>query len=144
MTLGDLGADVVKVESPLGDDTRRWKPPVDAQGRASYHHTANRNKRSVVLDLHVPEDLDLAQALCRRADVVVSNFRPGTLERFGLAHEQLREASPGVVSCEITGFGERGGRDLPGYAPLVQAVGGLMSVTGPPGTPSKVGVAIVD
>src|SRR6478672_8194856 len=77
MTLGDLGADVVKVESPLGDDTRRWKPPVDTQGRASYHHAANRNKRSIALDFNVAEDLELARVLCRRADVVVSNFKPG-------------------------------------------------------------------
>src|SRR3569623_2990016 len=80
-TLGDLGSDVSKVESPLGDDTRRWKPPQDAQGRAAYHHTANRNKRSVVLDLKTEPDLDLARALCEHADVVVSNFLPGTLER---------------------------------------------------------------
>ena len=136
MTLGDLGADVVKVEAPGGDDTRSWKPPVDAQGRASYHHAANRNKRSIVLDLAVAEDLELAQALCREADVVVSNFKPGTLERFGLAHDSLPER---VISCEIAGMGE-----LPGYDPLVQAMGGLMSITGPPGQPSKVGVAIVD
>jgi crotonobetainyl-CoA:carnitine CoA-transferase CaiB-like acyl-CoA transferase len=136
MTLGDLGADVVKVEAPGGDDTRRWKPPVDAQGRASYHHAANRNKRSIVLDFAVAEDLELAQSLCREADVVVSNFKPGTLERFGLAHDQLPER---VVSCEIAGLG-----GLPGYDPLVQAMGGLMSITGPPGAPSKVGVAVVD
>jgi crotonobetainyl-CoA:carnitine CoA-transferase CaiB-like acyl-CoA transferase len=136
MTLGDLGADVVKVEAPGGDDTRQWKPPVDAQGRASYHHTANRNKRSIVLDLTVAADLELAQSLCREADVVVSNFKPGTLERFGLAHHQLPER---VVSCEIKGLG-----DQPGYDPLIQAVGGLMSITGPAGVPSKVGVAIVD
>jgi crotonobetainyl-CoA:carnitine CoA-transferase CaiB-like acyl-CoA transferase len=144
MTLGDLGAEVVKVEAPGGDDTRRWAPPRDAEGRAAYHHTANRNKRSVVLDLSVPADRELAAALCRRADVVVSNFRPGTLARFGLAYEQLRCENPGLVSCEITAFGEREGRDLVGYDPLVQALGGLMSVTGPPGTPSKVGVAVVD
>jgi crotonobetainyl-CoA:carnitine CoA-transferase CaiB-like acyl-CoA transferase len=141
MTLGDFGADVVKVEAPGGDDTRHWAPPRDRAGRAAYHHTANRNKRSIVLDLKEPADLALAQALCREADVVVSNFRPGTLERFGLAHDQL---GPRAISCEITGFGEGGGRDLPGYDPLVQAVGGLMSVTGPPEAPSKVGVAIVD
>ncbi|HEV2592272.1 MAG TPA: CoA transferase [Gaiellaceae bacterium] len=136
MTLGDLGADVVKVESPLGDDTRRWLPPADAQGRASYHHAANRNKRSIVLDLTLESDLELAQSLCREADVVVSNFKPGTLGRFGLAHDQLPER---VISCEVSGMGT-----LPGYDPLVQAVGGLMSITGPPGSPSKVGVAIVD
>jgi crotonobetainyl-CoA:carnitine CoA-transferase CaiB-like acyl-CoA transferase len=144
MTLGDLGADVVKVESPGGDDTRRWLPPTDAQGRASYHHAANRNKRSIALDLKVEPDLELARQLCERADVVVSNFKPGTLERFGLDYERVAAVNPQVVYCEISGFGERGGRELPGYDPLVQAVGGLMSITGPPGTPSKAGVAIVD
>jgi crotonobetainyl-CoA:carnitine CoA-transferase CaiB-like acyl-CoA transferase len=144
MTLGDLGADVVKVESPLGDDTRRWKPPQDAQGRAAYHHTANRNKRSIVLDLKDERDLELARRLCERADVVVSNFLPGTLERFGLDHESVAEVNPGVVHCEISGFGVGGGTALPGYDPLVQALSGLMSVTGPEGTPSKTGVAVTD
>jgi len=144
MTLGDLGADVIKVESPAGDDTRRWLPPADAQGRAAYHHAANRNKRSIVLDLKVATDLELARRLCEGADVVVSNFKPGTLERFGLDHEAIAAVSPRVVYCEISGFGERGGREMPGYDPLVQAVGGLMSITGPPETPSKTGVAIVD
>jgi crotonobetainyl-CoA:carnitine CoA-transferase CaiB-like acyl-CoA transferase len=144
MTLGDLGADVIKVESPAGDDTRRWLPPADEQGRSAYHQAANRNKRSIALDLKARPDLELARRLCERADVVVSNFKPGTLERFGLGHDALSEVNPGVISCEISGFGERGGRDVPGYDPLVQAVGGLMSITGPPGTPSKAGVAIVD
>jgi crotonobetainyl-CoA:carnitine CoA-transferase CaiB-like acyl-CoA transferase len=144
MTLGDLGADVVKVESPLGDDTRRWKPPQDAQGRAAYHHTANRNKRSIVLNLKSDRDLDLARRLCERADVVVSNFLPGTLKRFGLDYEQIAAANPGVVHCEISGFGEGAGAALPGYDPLVQALSGLMSVTGPAGTPSKTGVAVTD
>jgi len=143
-TLGDLGADVIKVESPEGDDTRRWLPPADAQGRASYHHAANRNKRSIVLDLKQAAGLELARELCARADVVVSNFKPGTPERFGLDYDTVSRGNPGVVVCEISGFGERGGRDLPGYDPLVQAVGGLMSVTGPPESPSKAGVAIVD
>ena len=137
MTLGDLGADVVKIESPQGDDTRRWKPPADAQGRASYHHAANRNKRSIVLDLKDAAALELARGLFERADVVVSNFKSGTLARFGLADLPER-----VVLCEISGFGE--GSDLPGYDPIVQAVGGLMSITGPPETASKTGVAIVD
>ena len=143
-TLGDLGADVIKVEAPGGDDTRRWLPPADAQGRASYHHAGNRNKRSIVLDLKDATDLELARELCARADVVVSNFKPGTLERFCLDYAAVSRGNPGVVHCEISGFGERAGRDLPGYDPLVQAVGGLMSVTGPPETPSKAGVAIVD
>jgi len=144
MTLGDLGADVIKVESPLGDDTRRWKPPTDAQGRAAYHHTANRNKRSLVLDLKSEPDLELARRLCERADVVVSNFLPGTLHRFGLDYERVAAVNPGVVHCEISGFGEGAGAALPGYDPLVQALSGLMSVTGPAGTPSKAGVAVTD
>jgi crotonobetainyl-CoA:carnitine CoA-transferase CaiB-like acyl-CoA transferase len=144
MTLGDLGADVIKVESPLGDDTRRWKPPQDAQGRAAYHHTANRNKRAIVLDLKSARDRELARRLCERTDVVVSNFLPGTLERFGLDYERIATANPGVVHCEISGFGEGAGAALPGYDPLVQALSGLMSVTGPAGTPSKTGVAVTD
>jgi crotonobetainyl-CoA:carnitine CoA-transferase CaiB-like acyl-CoA transferase len=144
MTLGDLGAEVVKVESPQGDDTRRWKPPEDAEGRASYHHTANRNKRSIVLDLKHDADLELVSRLCERADVVVSNFLPGTLARFGLDYETVAATSPGVVYCEISGFGEGAGASLPGYDPLIQALSGLMSVTGPPGSPSKTGVAVTD
>ncbi len=144
MTLGDLGADVVKVESPAGDDTRRWKPPEDEAGRASYHHTANRNKRSVVLDLKRDLDLELARRLCERADVVVANFLPGTLERYGLDYETVAGANPKVVHCEIRGFGEGAGATLPGYDPLVQALSGLMSVTGPPGGAFKTGVAVTD
>jgi crotonobetainyl-CoA:carnitine CoA-transferase CaiB-like acyl-CoA transferase len=144
MTLGDLGADVVKVEPPGGDDTRSWKPPEDAEGRATYHHAANRNKRAIALDLKDAGDAALASRLCERADVVVANFRPGTLERFGLGYREVAARNRGVVYCEITGFGERGGASLPGYDPLVQAVGGLMSITGPPEAPSKVGVALVD
>ena len=143
-TLGDLGADVVKIESPEGDDTRRWSPPADSEGRATYHHAANRNKRSIVLDLRDPGDRELARRLCERADVVVANFKPGTLEGFGLGYDTVASTNPRVVYCEITGFGEQAGAALPGYDPLVQAVGGLMSVTGPPDEPSKTGVAIVD
>jgi crotonobetainyl-CoA:carnitine CoA-transferase CaiB-like acyl-CoA transferase len=143
-TLGDLGADVVKVESPAGDDTRAWGPPFDSAGRATYHHAANRNKRSLALDLRADDDRALARRLCERADVVVANFRPGTLARFGLDYDAVAAASPGVVYCEISGFGEGAGRDLPGYDPLVQALGGLMSVTGPPDVPSKAGVALID
>jgi len=144
MTLGDLGADVIKIEAPGGDDTRRWLPPADALGRAAYHHAANRNKRSIVLDLKRAPDLELARTLCERADVVVSNFKPGTLARFGLDYTTVAAANPSVIHCEITGFGERAGAELPGYDPILQAVGGLMSITGPPDAPSKTGVAIVD
>jgi len=144
MTLGDLGADVIKVEHPRGDDTRAWAPPRDAAGRATYHHAANRNKRSVALNLALPDDFRLARRLCERADVVISNFRPGVLARYALTYEDVAPQNPGVVYCEVSGFGEGAGAELPGYDPLVQAVGGLMSITGPPGHPTKTGVALVD
>jgi crotonobetainyl-CoA:carnitine CoA-transferase CaiB-like acyl-CoA transferase len=144
MTLGDLGADVIKVEPPTGDDTRAWGPPFDRDGRATYFQAVNRNKRSIALDLHEPGDRDVARRLCEHADVVVANFRPGLLERFGLGYAEVSSRALGVVYCEISGFGEQGGKDMVGYDPLVQALGGLMSVTGPPGMPSKTGVALVD
>jgi len=145
MTLGDLGAEVIKVESPAGDETREWRPPQAAAGTSTYYLALNRNKRSVVLDLAAPPDQALARELAARADVVVDNFKPGGLERLGLAPERLREANPGLVHCSITGFGDGPGAQLPGYDPLVQAVSGLMSITGPAdGEPSKVGVALVD
>jgi crotonobetainyl-CoA:carnitine CoA-transferase CaiB-like acyl-CoA transferase len=142
MVLGDLGADVVKVEHPSGDDTRRWGPPWASDGEASYYLGLNRNKRSVALDLTVTDDLAAATDLARRADVVVENFRPGVMERFGLDEPSIRSANPGVVYCTILGIG-RG--DVAGYDFLAQAVGGLMSITGDPdGEPRKVGVALVD
>jgi crotonobetainyl-CoA:carnitine CoA-transferase CaiB-like acyl-CoA transferase len=144
MTLGDLGADVIKVEPPEGDDTRAWGPPFDDAGRATYFQAVNRNKRSISLDLKDDGDRGLARKLCARSDVVIANFRPGVLERFGLGYTDVSAEAPGVVYCEISGFGEEGGRELLGYDPLVQALGGLMSITGPPGAPSKTGVALVD
>ena len=145
MLLADLGADVVKVERPdSGDDTRAWGPPFAPDGTAAYFQSVNRNKRSVALDLRSPQDAALARELIRRADVVVENFLPGTMERLGLGYEEMREAIPGVVYCSITGFGDGAGAALPGYDLLVQAVGGLMSVTGEPGRPTKAGVALVD
>jgi crotonobetainyl-CoA:carnitine CoA-transferase CaiB-like acyl-CoA transferase len=144
-TLGDLGADVIKVEAPGGDDTRSWGPPFDDEGRATYAHAANRNKRSVAFDLRDGGDRRLARELARRADVLIANLRPGAMERFGLGYEDLAAAHPRLVYCAINGFGSAGGAELPGYDPLVQAVGGLMSVTGPDGgEPVKVGVALVD
>jgi crotonobetainyl-CoA:carnitine CoA-transferase CaiB-like acyl-CoA transferase len=149
MLLADLGADVVKVERPgTGDDTRAWGPPwregpTDRQ--ATYFMAVNRNKRSVAWDLGRPDDLRQARELARRADVLVENFRPGTFERLGLGYDDLRVDNPGLVYCSITGFGHDAGGDLPGYDLLVQAVGGLMSVTGAhPDEPVKVGVALVD
>jgi len=145
MTLADFGADVVKVEPPGGDETRLWSPPVDSEGRATFFLAVNRNKRSVELDLKDPEDLELARELVRRADVLVENFRPGTMDRLGLGFEEMSASNPGLVYCSISGFGSRGGAKLPGYDPLVQAMSGMMSITGPPeGDPSKVGVALVD
>jgi len=143
--LADLGADVIKVErSGTGDDTRAWGPPWTADTSA-YFTGANRNKRSVDLDLDDPADLELARELARRADVVVENFKTGALDKRGLGYEQVALTNPGVVYCSITGFGSGGGADLPGYDFLAQAVGGLMSITGEAdGVPTKVGVALVD
>lgn len=145
MLLADLGADVIKVEHPVnGDDTRAWGPPY-AQGEATYYLSVNRNKRSLGLDLRDERDLRRATELVRRADVLFENFRPGTMDKYGLGYDRARELNPGLVYCSITGFGARAGAALPGYDLLIQAVGGLMSVTGPaPGQPVKTGVALVD
>ncbi|MUL81283.1 MULTISPECIES: CaiB/BaiF CoA-transferase family protein [unclassified Mycolicibacterium] len=146
MLLGDFGADIIKIERPgVGDDTREWGPPYDADGVATYFNAVNRNKRSLVLDLTDPDDVARARELVSGADIVVENFRPGTMEKLGLGYDTLREVKPDLIYCAITGFGRAGGADLPGYDLLVQAVGGLMSITGPqPGDPTKVGVAMVD
>jgi crotonobetainyl-CoA:carnitine CoA-transferase CaiB-like acyl-CoA transferase len=146
MVLADLGASVVKVERPgRGDDTRAWGPPYDADGESTYFQSVNRNKRSVALDLGVRADAARARALIAGADVVVENFRPGVMDRLGLGYEDLRRDSPGLVYCSITGFGRGAGAALPGYDLLVQALGGLMSITGEAdGPPQKVGVALVD
>jgi crotonobetainyl-CoA:carnitine CoA-transferase CaiB-like acyl-CoA transferase len=147
MTLADLGAEVTKVERPgSGDDTRSWGPPHDAAGEATYFQAVNRNKRSVAIDLRDPEGLAEARRLALAADVLVENFRPGLMAELGLGHEQLAAENPRLVYCSITGFGGEGaGAELPGYDLLVQALGGLMSVTGEPeGEPLKVGVALVD
>ncbi|MDZ4091780.1 MAG: CoA transferase [Arthrobacter sp.] len=145
MMLADFGADVIKVESPAGDDTRAWVPPVDEHGAGTYFSSVNRNKRSVVCDLRTEEGLAQARDIALSADVVIENFRPDVMQRFGLDYETLRAERPDLIYCSITGFGSKGGAHLPGYDLLVQAVGGLMSVTGSPDSePSKVGVALVD
>ncbi|PPF43861.1 carnitine dehydratase [Pseudoclavibacter sp. AY1F1] len=145
MMLADFGADVIKVEPPGGDETRAWAPPVDARGQSTYFGGVNRGKRSLVLDLMLDDDLSTARRLAVEADVVVENFRPGVMARFGLDYETVRTENPSAVYCSVTGFGAGGGAALPGYDLLVQAVGGLMSITGPvDGEPSKVGVALVD
>lgn len=146
MILADLGAEVVKVERPgVGDDTRAWGPPYDARGEATYFDAVNRNKRAIVLDLGLPEDLARARALAAECDVLLENFRPGLLDQCGLGYDDMHAVHPGIVYCSITGFGRDAGAKLPGYDLLVQALGGLMSITGAPeGEPQKVGVAVVD
>jgi crotonobetainyl-CoA:carnitine CoA-transferase CaiB-like acyl-CoA transferase len=143
MLLADLGADVIKVEQPgTGDETRTWGPPFVGDD-ATYFLAVNRNKRSVTFDLR--NDTDRVRSLIERADVLVENFRPGTMARFGLSYEDVRELNPRLVYCSVSGFGTGEGAALPGYDLLLQAVGGLMSVTGPaPGEPVKTGVALVD
>jgi crotonobetainyl-CoA:carnitine CoA-transferase CaiB-like acyl-CoA transferase len=146
MMLGDLGATVIKVERPgVGDETRSWGPPYDAGGMATYFESVNRNKQSIALDLSAAGDLARALSLAREADVVVENFRPGVMDRLGLGHQQLQAEHPELIYCSITGFGSGSGAGLPGYDLLVQALGGLMSITGESdGEPQKVGVALVD
>ncbi|MFJ1967285.1 CaiB/BaiF CoA transferase family protein [Streptomyces sp. NPDC087903] len=146
MLLADLGADVVKIERPgIGDDTRAWHPPADHEGTSTYFLGVNRNKRSVALDLTTDVGLAQARALVAEADVLVENFRPGTMDRLGLGVRELRALHPGLVYCSISGFGSGAGASIPGYDLLVQAVGGLMSVTGDSGgEPVKAGVALVD
>ncbi|WP_370092337.1 CaiB/BaiF CoA transferase family protein [Streptacidiphilus sp. MAP12-20] len=142
-TLADLGATVVKVERPgAGDDTRAWGPPF-VDGTAAYFDAANRSKQGVTLDLGTPDDAALARELAARADILIENFKPGSLARYGLDQAAALAANPGLVYCSITGFGT--GSPLPGYDFVVQAMGGLMSITGEPdGEPHKVGVALVD
>lgn len=145
MTLADFGAEVIKVESPVGDETRTWLPPVTADGVSTYFAAVNRNKRSMVVDFTNDTELEGLLTLIREADVVIENFRPGVLAKFGLDYEQLASINPTLVYCSISGFGDRQGSHLPGFDLLVQALGGLMSITGEPdGTPNKVGVALVD
>ena len=146
MLLADHGATVLKVERPGGgDDTRGWGPPHAADGTATYFLSVNRGKHSVALDLADTSDLAVARELAEGADVVVQNFRPGTMERLGLDHATLSAVNPGLISCTVTGFGSGAGATMPGYDLLLQAVGGLMSITGAPdGEPQKVGVALVD
>src|SRR5665213_421859 len=146
MLLGDFGATVVKVERPGGgDDTRAWGPPYGSDGVSTYYQSINRNKRSVCLDLSVPSDIALARELARRSDVLLENFRPGTMEQFGLGYAELALTNPGLIYSSISGFGPGMGKDLPGYDFLAQAEGGLMSITGlAPGEPTKTGVAVGD
>jgi crotonobetainyl-CoA:carnitine CoA-transferase CaiB-like acyl-CoA transferase len=149
MMLGDLGARVIKVEAPLsGDDTRGWGPPFvgpDDARESTYFLSCNRNKESITVDLKGDDGRNLLTRLVRRADVLLENFRPGVLDRLGFSTDRLHELNAGLVILSITGFG-RGGpeADRPGYDQIAQGEAGLMSVTGEPGQPSKVGVPIAD
>ena len=147
MMLGDLGADIIKVEAPgCGDDTRHWGPPFAKGGESAYYLCVNRNKRSLTLNLKAEQGLEILRQLIRQSDILVENFRVDTLEKWGISYEALQELHPGLIYCTITGYGYTGPyRQLPGYDFIVQAQGGLMSITGPAdGEPYKVGVAIAD
>ena len=145
MMLADLGADVVKVEAPGGDDTRRWGPPWVA-GESAYFTCVNRNKRDLVLDFRTEAARDALRKLVLDADVVVENFKVGTMEKWGLGYEALKALNPGLVYCSITGYGRTGPKaSLPGYDPIIEAVGGFMAINGElGGDPMKVGVAVID
>jgi crotonobetainyl-CoA:carnitine CoA-transferase CaiB-like acyl-CoA transferase len=135
---------VIKVERPgAGDDTRAWGPPYAPDGQSTYFHAVNRNKRSLALDIGAPKDQLIAQNLAKRADIVLENFKPGALARYGLDYQAVSSTNPAVIYCSISGFGPGAGAELPGYDLLVQAMGGLMSITGS-SEPTKAGVAVVD
>ena len=144
MLLADLGATVVKVEGPGGDDTRTWMPPV-RDDVSTYYLGINRNKRSIALDLKNPDDLEVARRLAHRADVMIENFRPGGLKRFGLDYDSVAAANAEIVYASISGFGTGAGADYPGYDLMVQAISGLMSLTGDPdGPPYRAGISVFD
>jgi formyl-CoA transferase len=146
MILGDLGAEVIKVERPgVGDETRAWGPPY-VGGESAYYLCANRNKKSITLNLKTEEGRRILRELILRSDVVIENFRTGTMEGWGLGYEDLKPLYPGLIYCKITGYGSEGpARDRPGYDFILQAESGWMSITGPvEGPPFKVGVAVVD
>src|SRR5437588_8459464 len=144
MLLGDLGATGIKVESPAGDDTRSWLPPKHG-GVSTYYLGVNRNKQSVTFDLADADDRAAAQELAARADVFIENFKPGGLRRFQLDYASVRQHNPRVVYCSISGFGSAGGAALPGYDLVVQAMSGLMSLTGDAdGPPYRAGMSVFD
>ncbi|HEY4269553.1 MAG TPA: CoA transferase [Galbitalea sp.] len=142
--MGDLGATVIKVESPVGDETRGWTPP-ERDGVSTYYLGVNRNKQDVVLDFTDEHDRGLAQELAARADIVIENFKPGGLAKFGLDYDSVREQNPAVIYASISGFGADKGASLPGYDLLVQAASGLMSLTGEADGPAyRSGVSVFD
>ena len=147
MMLGDLGADIIKIEAPeLGDDTRHWGPPFTEGGESAYFLCVNRNKRSMTLNLKTNQGIQILKELIQQCDVLVENFRVDTMDKWGLSYETLQQLKPGLIYCSISGYGYTGPyRNLPGYDFIIQAQGGVMSITGPEeGEPCKVGVAIAD
>ena len=144
MLLADMGATVIKVESPAGDDTRTWAPP-EKDGISTYYLSINRNKRSIVLDLKNPDDLAVAKSLLRRADIALENFKPGGIDRLGLGYDDVKDDNPGLIYLSISGFGTAEGASLPGYDLVAQAVSGLMSLTGEPDGPAlRAGISVFD
>ncbi|GLZ55480.1 CoA transferase [Actinomycetospora sp. NBRC 106378] len=144
MLLADMGAEVVKVEGPKGDDTRTWMPPTRGE-TSTYYLGVNRGKRSIALDLRDPDDVAVARELARRADVVIENLRPGGMTKYGLDYETVRESNAGVVYASISGFGSGKGAHVPGYDLMVQAISGLMDLTGDPdGEPFRAGISVFD
>ncbi len=146
MMLGDMGAEIIKVEMPkVGDEARHYGPPFQ-EGESSYFLSVNRNKRSITLNLKSEKGKEILRELAKRSDVLVENFRPGTMEDLGLGYESLSALHPGLIYCAITGFGSSGPEaQRPGYDLIAQGMGGIMSVTGPPeGPPYRVGIAQAD
>ncbi|WP_330276521.1 CoA transferase [Lentzea sp. NBC_00516] len=144
MLLADMGASVVKVEGPAGDETRTWMPPV-REDVSTYYLGINRGKRSIALDLRNPDDAALGRELARRADIVIENFKPGGLAKYGLDHASVSADNPRVIYASITGFGSGEGKHVPGYDLMVQAISGLMSLTGDPdGPPYRAGISVFD
>ncbi len=144
MLLADMGATVIKVESPAGDDTRTWAPP-EKDGISTYYLSINRNKRSIVLDLKNADDLAVAKSLLRRADIALENFKPGGIDRLGLGYNDVKDDNPGLIYLSISGFGTAEGASLPGYDLVAQAVSGLMSLTGEPDGPAlRAGISVFD
>lgn len=148
--LGDMGAKVIKIEHPNGDDTRRWGPPfverADGSRDAAYYFCANRNKSNIALDFTQAADRERLLALIKTADILIENYKVGGLAKYGLDYASIRAINPAIIYCSITGFGQNGPyKDRPGYDALIQAMGGLMSITGEAEqAPQKVGVAVVD
>ena len=147
MMLGDLGAEVIKIERPIiGDDTRRWGPPFTTEGHESaYFLCVNRNKKSVTIDLKSEDGVEIVKNLVRKSDVLVENYLPGKMDELGLGYEALKEINPGLVYVSISGYGPTGPyAELPGYDVVVEAMGGIMAITGTPDVPCKIGVAMTD